>query len=307
MMPIAAVKELGKRYGPVRAVDDVSFTVAPGEAVALLGPNGSGKTTILRCVAGLLRPDTGTVQVGGMDIRRHYRKARLRFSYLPQVASFPASVTMKEVIEFHAKLRGVGGDRPREALREAGISEEWENRVVGKLSGGMRQRLALAVAGMPPVSLMLLDEPTQNLDPEAALRLREVAGRWRREGRSLLFSTHVLTDVEELADRVVVMVGGKSLVQERVASLRADLRQFAQLRVDVGKPTQLHLDAALNCGATTARLNSHSIIITAPVERRHEILQGLGELGRINHFETDDPSIEQIYMKYVKEGRFDES
>jgi ABC-type multidrug transport system ATPase subunit len=305
MNPVVEVRELSKSYGSIRAIDRISFDVQPGQAVALLGPNGSGKTTTLRSVAGLLRPDSGTIRVCGVDLRREYRRARQHFSYLPQHASFPANVTVREVVEFHAKLRGINGDRVVAALREAGVSESEEERMVGGLSGGMRQRLSLAVAGMPPVPLLLLDEPTANLDPEATLRLRELASRWREEGRSLLFATHVLTDVEELADKVVVLVSGKPVAELNVPDLRADLRQFALLRVDVGHPTEAHVNAALESGATHARLNSHAVIITAPVERRFAILKRLSGMGAVNHFETEQPSIEQIYLEYVKGERGD--
>jgi ABC-type multidrug transport system ATPase subunit len=303
MNPVVEVRELSKSYGAIRAIDRVSFDVQPGQAVALLGPNGSGKTTTLRSVAGLVRPDSGTITVCGVDLRRDYRRARQQFSYLPQHASFPANVTVREVAEFHARLRGIDGERVVVALREAGITETEEERMVGELSGGMRQRLSLAVAGIPPVPLLLLDEPTANLDPEAALRLRDLARRWGEEGRSLLFATHVLKDVEELADKVVVLVSGRPVAELNVPDLRADLRQFALLRVDVGQPTEAHVKAALACGATHARLNSHAVIITAPVERRLAILEKLSGLGTVNHFETEQPSIEQIYLEYVKGER----
>jgi ABC-type multidrug transport system ATPase subunit len=303
MNPVVEVRELSKSYGAIQAIDRVSFDVQPGQAVALLGPNGSGKTTTLRSVAGLLRPDSGTIRVCGADLRRDYRRARQQFSYLPQHASFPANVTAREVAEFHARLRGISGGRAIAALREAGLSELEEGRMVGELSGGMRQRLSLAVAGIAPVPLLLLDEPTANLDPEAALRLRELAHHWRETGRSLLFATHVLTDVEEIADKVVVLVDGKPVAELNVHDLRADLRQFALLRVDVGRPTDAHVSAALACGASRARLNSHAVIITAPVEHRLAILEKLSTMGAVNHFETEQPSLEQIYLEYVKGAR----
>jgi ABC-2 type transport system ATP-binding protein len=302
MTPVVEVRNLVKSYGTIRAVEDVSFDVEPGEVVCLLGPNGSGKTTTLRSVAGLLRPDSGTIKIGGFDLRRDYKKARRQFSYLPQLATFPVNVRVREVMEFHAELRGVPSERVTASLREVGFTEAEEGRMVGELSGGMTQRLSLAVAGMPPVRLMFLDEPTANLDPEAAIRLREQAQKWRKEGRSILLSTHVLTDVEQLADKVVVLVGGKPVAEEKVSELRTRLRRFAQLRVNVGKPTDVHIEAALASGATDARLNSHSIVITAPVERRYDILKRLGEVGAVHHFDTEEPSIEHIYIKYVQEG-----
>jgi ABC-2 type transport system ATP-binding protein len=150
MSPVVEVQGLSKSYGAIRAMSGVSFDVEPGETVALLGPNGSGKTTILRCVAGLLRPDSGTVRVCGADLRRQVRKAKQQFSYLPQQASFPANVTLREVMEFHARLRNLDQARVEASLQESGIVESEQERSVGELSGGMLQRLSLAVAGMPP-------------------------------------------------------------------------------------------------------------------------------------------------------------
>ncbi len=303
MSVVVEVRELAKSYGGFRAVDGVSFEVESGQAVCLLGPNGSGKTTTLRSVTGLLRPDSGSVKICGIDLGRNPRKAKRNFSYLPQQPCFPANITVREVTEFHAKLRRLDVDRIVSSLREAGISEAEESRMVGELSGGMRQRLSLAVAGMPDVPLMVFDEPTANLDPESALRFREQAKRWREAGKSLLFSTHVLADVEDFADRVVVLVGGTLVAEENVSQLRADLRQFALLRVDVGRPTEEHAKVAMECGATEACLNHRAVIITAPVEKRYPILKRLGEIGTVHHFDTEEPSIEHIYLKYVREAR----
>jgi ABC-type multidrug transport system ATPase subunit len=301
--PAVEVERLVKSYGAVRAVDEVSFAVAPGEAVALMGPNGSGKTTILRCVAGLLRPDGGAVRVGGLDLRRDHREARREFSYLPQQPSFPLNLNSREVATFHARLRGLAEVRAVAALRAAGVNEEEEKKAVGALSGGMRQRLSLAVAGLASVQLMLLDEPTGSLDPEAALRLRRQARRWRDDGRALLFSTHVLDDVEELADRVVLLVGGRVVAEKTVKQLLAEMRELTVLRLDVEKPTEAHVAAALEGGASQARLNEHAIIVTAPVEHRVDILDRVKRVGPIRHFETETPSIEHVYLAYLREDR----
>lgn len=303
MNPAVEVERLVKSYGAVRAADEVSFGVAPGEAVALMGPNGSGKTTILRCVAGLLRPDGGAVRVSGLDVRRDHRAARREFSFLPQQPGFPGNLNAREVATFHARLRGLEEARAVTALREAGVNEAEEKKPVRALSGGMRQRLSLAVAGLAPVRLMVLDEPTGSLDPEAALRLRRQARRWRDEGRALLFATHVLDDVEELADRVVLLVDGRVVAERTVKQLLAEMRTLTVLRLDVDRPTEAHVTAALEAGASQARLNEHAIIVTAPVERRVDILDRVRRLGPIHHFETETPSIEHVYLAYLREGR----
>ena len=297
------VERLRKSYDFVRAVDDVSFEVAPGEAVALMGPNGSGKTTILRSVAGLLRPDGGTVRIAGLDLRRDYRAARRQFSYLPQQPSFPANLSAHEVVAFHARLRGLDRARSEAALDEAGLSDEAARKPVGALSGGMRQRLSLAVAGLAPVGLMLLDEPTGSLDPEAALQLRRQARRWRDEGRALLFSTHVLDDVEELAHRVVLLVDGRVVAEKEVRHLLSEIHQLTVLRIDVDRPSDAHVAAALDCGATAARLNGHAVIVTAPAERRVAILERFKLLGPVHRFETDKPRIEHVYLTYLRKER----
>lgn len=291
------VRDLSKRFGPVAAASGVSLSVDSGEAVALLGPNGSGKTTTLRCVAGLLRADSGSVRfAAGLDLHRDFRAARRRFSFLPQKASFPPNLEVREVLEFHARLRGLGAKRVEDALSDAGFGDRDRDRRVAELSDGMRQRLSVAVTSLPEVPLMLLDEPTASLDPQAAVEFRERVDRWRHAGRAVLFSTHVLTDVQELADRVVVLVEGRVVISESFPELRARLERRAVLRVHVGRPTSAHLTAAREAGATDARLNSASVVIQAPVEGRHAILRRLEEVGPIHGFETEDPSLEHIYL-----------
>jgi ABC-type multidrug transport system ATPase subunit len=302
MTAVLKVEGLTKSFDSVFAAEDISFSVEPGEALALLGPNGSGKTTTLRCVTGLLKPDAGDVKVCGLDLFRDLREARRRFSYLPQQAVFPPNLTVRETLEFHARLRNLDPDKITAARREAGISDLDVERVVGELSMGMRQRLSFAVAAAPSVPLTLLDEPTAGLDPEASLRLRKLARRWKSEGRALLFSTHVLDDVEELADRVLVLVEGRPVVEEEVAALQATIRRSALLRVNVGKPSEAHQSAALAMGALDVHLNRHSLVIEAPIEKRYPILQKLGEVGPVHYFEMEAPSIEQVYLNYVRKG-----
>lgn len=300
----AAVEVAGlvKRFGPVLAVDDVSFRVDRGETVALLGPNGSGKTTTLKCAAGLLRPDAGNVRVAGIDLRGSPLEARRRFTFLPQQPSFATALTAREVVAFHARLRRLPAARVEAVLELAGLGGEVAGRRVGDLSGGMRQRVSLAVAELPEVEAMLLDEPTAALDPEAALAFRELARGWRRAGRAVLLSTHRLTDVQELADRVVVLVGGKAVVEETIAELRARLRRYSVLRVEIADPGLRHREAALAAGAEGADLNGRSMTIRADEERRLAILDRLRALGPVLGFVTEEPSLEQIYLEYVHGG-----
>jgi ABC-type multidrug transport system ATPase subunit len=303
---ILQVRGLSKQYGSVRAVEDLSLEMQRGEVLALLGPNGSGKTTTIRSVAGLLRPSAGSIVVDGCDLRRDYRRARKRFSYLPQQARFAPTLTVQEVCTFHAQLRLIDPQRALQALKEVGLEGDALGRQVGQLSGGMRQRLAWAVAILGDNELLLLDEPTANLDPAGALDFRRMAKRWRSEGRSLLLCTHFLTDVEQLADRVLILVEGRAVAQQSIGELRLRLSQYSRLRVDVGDATPAHFSAALEAGALDARQNGHGIVITAPEARRMDVLSSLRSVGAIRHFETEQPSLEDVYLDYVRGASYEQ-
>lgn len=293
------VDSLVKSYGPIRAVDSVCFAVEPGQVVALLGPNGSGKTTTIRCAAGLLRPDSGSIRVAGFDLYRDYREARRRFTYLPQQAHFPAALSVREALEFHARLRGNSEADCDLALELVGLPRSVQDRLTGQLSGGMRQRLSLAVASLSNTPLVLLDEPTANLDPEAALKFRQVAKQWRAAGRALVLSTHVLTDVEELADEVIVLVAGKPVAREAITKLRARLMKFARLRVLPDSAPEPLRAVALAQGAVAAEVDGGALVVTAPEDNRMRILGALAGTSGVRQFETEKPSLEDLYMEYV--------
>jgi len=197
-----------KEYGGHVAVRDLSFTVEPGEVVALLGPNGSGKTTSLKAAAGLIRPTSGAVLVGSPARSSAEPAARAALSFLPQKVSFPEALTGREVVEFYRRLRGSSAGRTAEVLRFSCLNGA-SSRPVGTYSGGMVQRLGLAVAALPEAPVLLLDEPTAALDPDGLRAFYGLVEERRRAGKAVLFTTHHLDDVEELADRFALLVEGR--------------------------------------------------------------------------------------------------
>jgi ABC-type multidrug transport system ATPase subunit len=205
---VLTISGLTKSFGDRRVLDALDLDVAAGESVALLGANGSGKTTTLRCIAGLARPDGGRIAINGIDIARDALGARASMSYLPQKSVFPLTLTVRETLSVVATLRGLGRravDREVEACGLAALAD----RGVGQLSGGERQRLAMAVAFLPAVDLYLFDEPSANLDPIASRILFQRARQLKRDGRTLVFTTHIPADVRHLATRVVFLRGGR--------------------------------------------------------------------------------------------------
>jgi Cu-processing system ATP-binding protein len=194
-----------KRFGAVTAVDSLDLTLEEGETVALIGPNGSGKTTTLKAALGLVRPTSGRVLVDGRDASRDGRDARAHIGYLPQRLTFPDRMTAREVLRFYAKLRGV---EPQLRLLERVDLLDVADRDVNGFSGGMRQRLGIAVALLGAPRVLVLDEPTASLDPSGALAMRDMVHAIRADGTAVLLSSHDLAEVAALADRIGVFVGG---------------------------------------------------------------------------------------------------
>jgi Cu-processing system ATP-binding protein len=199
-------ESFSKSYGAYRAVRDLTLEVARGEVVALLGPNGSGKTTTLKAAAGLLTPSSGAVTIDGRPAGDP--SARRLLSFLPQKVAFPDTLTGREVVEFYARLRGLDASRVAAAV-ELALLEDAVRRPVGSYSGGMVQRLGLAVASLPRGGALLLDEPTAALDPHGLSSFYTLVDERRRAGETVLFTSHQLGDVERLADRAAVLVEGR--------------------------------------------------------------------------------------------------
>jgi ABC-type multidrug transport system ATPase subunit len=197
-----------KSFGGRRVLDGVNLEIEAGERVALLGANGSGKTTTLRCIAGLAHADSGSIAIAGHDLAADSIRARSRLSYLPQKSMFPATLTVRETLAVVAKLRRLDAaavDREIHACQLEALAASG----VGHLSGGERQRLAMAIAFLPTVDVYLFDEPSASLDPTASRLLFARAKRLAEDGRTLLFTTHIPADVRHLATRIVLLRNGR--------------------------------------------------------------------------------------------------
>ncbi|MEU8173174.1 ATP-binding cassette domain-containing protein [Microbispora hainanensis] len=223
--PTVTVRGLRKRYGRRPVLDGLDIEFGTG-VTGLLGPNGAGKTTLLRCLATTLAPDAGELRVLGLDPATASGRlgVRRRLGYLPQDPGFYPHFTAFGTLDYVAILKEMTDRRERHrevtrALDEVGLADRTRTKV-RKLSGGMRQRLALAQALLGGPDLLVLDEPTVGLDPEQRLRLRALVSRLG-ESRTVLLSTHQTEDVAALCERVVVMVGGRILFDGTPAGLAA--------------------------------------------------------------------------------------
>lgn len=215
---------LTKRYGDLVAVQDLSLRVAPGEVYALLGANGAGKTTALRCLATLLRPTSGTARIGGFDAVREPLEVRRRLGFLAASMGLYQRLSARELLRYFANLNGLeGGEAERrveEGVEAFGLAE-FADRLCGKLSTGQRQRVSIARAVVHDPPALVLDEPTLGLDvlsSESIFRFVEGA---RERGRAVVFSTHQMSEVELLADRVGILAGGRLAAEGTVDEIVA--------------------------------------------------------------------------------------
>ena len=229
---VITTDNLGKSFGRVRAVSNLSLAIAEGEIFGFLGPNGAGKTTTMRLLLGLLRPSTGTATVLGWDAWRQAARAHERVGYLPGDARLYDFMTGTEFLTLMARLRGRGEIGPGRRLAEhLGLDL---SRRIKTYSRGTRQKLGLVQALMHAPQLLILDEPTASLDPLVQEDVYEVLREQRAAGATVFFSSHVISEVEKVCDRVGIIRRGQLVAVETVEGLRA--RATRRVRVTLAEP-----------------------------------------------------------------------
>ncbi len=211
------VQGLRKSYGPVRAVDGVSFSVGMGEIFGMVGPNGAGKTTTTECVEGLRRPDGGTIRVLGLDPRRDGYELRRRIGIQLQEAALPDRLRVREALDLFASFypRRTDGDR---LLEQLGLAEK-RNAPFEKLSGGQKQRLFIALALINDPELVFLDELTTGLDPQARRAMWDLVRGIRDQGKTVFLTTHYMEEAERLCDRVAIIDHGRIIALDTPENL----------------------------------------------------------------------------------------
>jgi gliding motility-associated transport system ATP-binding protein len=234
MASVITAEHLTKWYGPRLAVDGVSLVVDRGEIMGLLGPNGSGKTTVLRILAGYLRPSAGTARIAGLDIVTDSLAARRRVGYVPEDAPLYPGMAAREFLDFMGRLKGLTGPGLTAAVDAASqrLALDGVRRTpIGTLSRGYRQRVAIAQALLGDPDLLILDEPTNGLDPRQIIEMRGLI-RSLSGDRTILVTSHILGEIEQVADRVAILVQGRLLGVHPLRSPAEGVRLRLRIRGD---------------------------------------------------------------------------
>ena len=294
-------RTVSKSFGAHRALKGLTLRVGAGEVVALLGPNGSGKTTSLKAAAGLIRPTSGEVLIGEPGRPAAHPDTRQALSFLPQKVSFPDSLTGREVVEFYRRLRGGSPGRTDDVLRVAALNGA-AGRQVGTYSGGMTQRLGLAVAALPEVPVMLLDEPTSSLDADGLCAFYGLVERRRHLDQTVLFTSHQWGDVERLADRVVVLVEGRLVADlaQRELSERLAERGVMRIRLDAcSRELLAHVQAV----APGTQWTLSQLVVPGAARARAAALEAVRGAGaEIRGLVSEDGRLDVLYRELASGG-----
>ena len=233
------IDHLHKRFGKFVALHDVSLSISRGSVTGIIGPNGSGKSTLIKCLLGLVRPTSGSIAINGtvLDGSSEYRQA---IGYMPQIARFPQDLTVSEIIDLVKGLRKEKAALESELINRFDLKQALTKRT-RTLSGGTRQKLSMVLAGMYDPDLLILDEPTAGLDPISNINLKNFLTTHREKKRTVLVTTHSMSDLEELADEVIVIIDGRIRFSGPIRDLKF---QTGEIRLDVAVARLLESDAA---------------------------------------------------------------
>jgi ABC-2 type transport system ATP-binding protein len=300
-MSVIEIDRLTKRYGDVTAVDGLSLSVEPGEVFGFLGPNGAGKSTTINAMLDFTTPSSGSVRVFGHDAHEESVAVRRRSGLLLEGYGAYPRFTGYEHVE-HAIATKDADDDPLELLERVGLVEAADRRA-GGYSKGMRQRMAIAVALVGRPDLLVLDEPSTGLDPNGARRLREVVTAEADRGATVFFSSHILEQVEAVADRIAILRGGELEAVGGVRELRERLGTGTTVELDVTNTTdELHDRLRVLDGVSdvTARNGTVAVACDGRGETKRKVLNAAADAGVYRDFTVREASLDDVFSQYTE-------
>ncbi len=304
---VIVTRGLTKRYGDFIAVDHLDLTIVKGEVFGLLGPNGAGKTTIILMTLGLTEPTEGTVKVLGFDPQRHPLSVKARVGYMPDMVGFYDELTGRENMIYTAKLNGFSRkdayQRIDEVIAEVGLLDVGNNRVA-TYSRGMRQRLGVADVMLKRPEIIIMDEPTQGLDPEHAHEFLDMVRTLKKSGITILLSSHLLEQVQAVCDRVGLFSHGKMVLSGTVPQLaRQVLGKAYRVDLMVDKPDPSLMNKLKEVpGVVSVEETDGQLAVETSEDLRAEVARVVvNNGGKLLNLGMQTQSLDAIYTKYFEE------
>jgi ABC-2 type transport system ATP-binding protein len=303
--PVIATRGLCKDYGEKRAVDDLDLDIMPGEIFGLLGPNGAGKTTTILMMLGLTEPTEGTVEVLGLDPRHEALQIKASVGYLPDAVGFYEQMTGRENLRYTARLnrmpRDQIEDRITEVLELVGLADAADQRT-GSYSRGMLQRLGLGDALIARPSVLILDEPTVNIDPAGVTELLELVRKLADDGVAVLLSSHLLHQVQEICDRIGIFVAGRLVAIGSIAELAENLDEHILVEVEAtGETGEITRVLEGVEGVSSVTYSDKRWFVAADRDVRSDVVDGLRGGGHeLLHLRRESVGLDAIYQRYFQ-------
>ena len=291
------IEGVSRRYGNTTVLDSVSLALDAGSVTAVVGENGAGKTTLIKSVVGLIKFE-GTITVGGVDVARKGKDTRRMIGYLPQIPAFHGDLSVRETALLYAALKRVEGPAAHKRIEQVGLGDHVDKKVAA-LSGGMRQRLGLAIALLADPPLLILDEPAASLDTRARLELRELVKDQRGAGKAILLSTHWIEDVPYIADHALVLDHGKAAFQGPALALAASGVTGSRLFLPLNgsRPDAIHVLESTSVASDITR-SGDWIILTCVAADKARVVEALVRAGvHILDFRVEEASIDASALK----------
>ena len=294
------VKQLNKFYGEQQAVNNISFTINSGEVVGFLGPNGAGKSTTMKIITGYLQPDSGQAIVSGTYVTADPITAKKKIGYLPESNPLYYDMYVREYLEFVADVHKVSNPQQRisEVIELVGLTPE-QRKKASQLSKGYKQRLGLAAALIHDPEVLILDEPTTGLDPNQIIEIREVIRRLG-ESKTILFSSHILQEVEAICDRVIIINKGNLIVDEKLSVLQSGADKQSFVLVEFKESADAAQLSALNyvTGIEQTGTSSYQLATSNPESLKRQLLEhSLSHNLNIVSLQTGERSLEEIFRQ----------
>ncbi|MEE9173382.1 MAG: ABC transporter ATP-binding protein [Thermoplasmata archaeon] len=278
--------------------------VKRGEIYGFLGPNGAGKTTTIKMILGLTYPDEGDVLIDGLNLSQRPHEIKRRIGFMPERLAFYDNLTARQTLDFYASLKGHSREGLSEDLDSVGL-RQFADKKVGTFSKGMIQLLGVAQAMMGRPSLLLLDEPTTGLDPNWTRVVKDRVLAANRDGATVFFSSHTLTEVQELAGRVGILSRGKLLVEDTVSNLGNRLEMKPRLHITVAGDLEVAAGVVRELdGVHEVKVSGEKLLVTLDAKAKAKVLSRLEEAGIVvQDFRTEDPSLEEVFLKFTEDAR----
>ncbi|MGN6418142.1 MAG: gliding motility-associated ABC transporter ATP-binding subunit GldA [Pseudobacter sp.] len=292
------VKGLTKIYGEQKAVNDISFAVGKGEIVGFLGPNGAGKSTTMKIITGYLSADAGQATVCGIDVKERPLDAKAKIGYLPEANPLYFDMYVREYLDFIAELHKVADKKQQveKVIETVGLTPESKKKI-GQLSKGYKQRVGLAAALIHDPEVLVLDEPTTGLDPNQILEIRELIKKLGNQ-KTVIFSSHILQEVEAICDRVVIINRGQLVADDDLSVLRNRSNNTAKLKVVFKEPLEAAWLERLSAVTSVNRIspNEWELVCSDVQDANKQLMQlALQEKLNIVSLQSGEQSLEEVF------------